>query len=193
MLFGLGIGLIVALGVWLNGPRLMGAKIEVPVAASAANDRAGQATQVPRVVPTTTVEVEVTTDDSKPASSPRATAEGNDEDPDRFSFYDLLPSFEVVIPEVETPATRAREIHAIEQPGIYILQAGSFLTDAEAEAQRARLGLLGIESRIQRVTIDDRAFHRVRIGPIEDLDELNAVRSRLQNANVDSLIMRVDP
>jgi len=193
MLFGLGIGLIVALGVWLNGPRLMGMQTEVPVAASAADDRAGQTTQGPRVAPVTTVEVEVTPDAAQPAASSRAAPEASDEDPDRFSFYDLLPSFEVVVPEVETPATRAREIHAIEKPGIYMLQAGSFLTDAEAEAQRARLGLLGIESRIQRVTIDDRAFHRVRIGPIENLDELNAIRSRLQNANVDSLIMRVDP
>ena len=31
----------------------------------------------------------------------------------------------------------------------------------------------GIESHIQRVSIDDRTYHRVRIGPIDDLEELN--------------------
>ena len=105
----------------------------------------------------------------------------------------MASSFEVVVPEVETPAARTAEIVAIDDPGVYMLQAGSFLTETDAESQRARLGLLGIESRIQRVTIDDRAFHRVRIGPIQDLDELNLIRSRLRGANVDSIIMRVDP
>jgi cell division protein FtsN len=191
MLFGLGIGLIVALGVWLNGPKIMGAKPEVPLAASAETVRARQSAETAGVVEPSAVEVAA--DEARQAATSPAGRGGDDEDPDRFSFYDLLPSFEVVVPEVETRTTRAREIRAIEAPGIYMLQAGSFLTNAEAEAQRARLGLLGIESRIQRVTIDDRAFHRVRIGPIENLDELNALHSRLQSADVESLIMRVDP
>ena len=72
-----------------------------------------------------------------------------------------------------------------------MLQAGSFLTEADAETQRARLALLGIESRIQRVSIDDRAFHRVRIGPVDDLDEVNSIRRQLADADVESILMRI--
>jgi cell division protein FtsN len=56
---------------------------------------------------------------------------------------------------------------------------------------QASLALLGVESRIQRVTIDDAVFHRVRIGPITDLDELNRVRSRLREARIEPLLMKV--
>ena len=49
----------------------------------------------------------------------------------------------------------------------------------------------GIESKIQRVTIDDRTYHRVRIGPIDDLDELNVLRSRLRAAQIDALRIRL--
>jgi cell division protein FtsN len=49
----------------------------------------------------------------------------------------------------------------------------------------------GIESSIQRVTIDEKAYHRVRIGPTDDLDELNMLRSRLRTAQIDVLRIRL--
>ena len=48
-----------------------------------------------------------------------------------------------------------------------------------------------IQSRIQRVTIDADDFHRVRIGPLSDLDELNSVRRRLWDAQVEVLLIKV--
>jgi cell division protein FtsN len=192
MLFGLGIGLIIALGVYLNGPRIISVRRAAPVTVPVPRDAGERDTSVLEAEEPADTPAQKAAETAASAPS-QAAGENDTEDPGRFSFYDLLPSFEVVVPEVETPAIRNEQTVEIEQPGIYMLQAGSFLTGAEAEAQRARLGLLGIESRIQRVTIDDRAFHRVRIGPIEDLEELNSVRSRLQNANVDSMIMRIDP
>ena len=49
----------------------------------------------------------------------------------------------------------------------------------------------GIESHIQRVKINERNYHRVLIGPIDDLDELNVLRSRLRAAQIDVLRIRV--
>jgi len=66
---------------------------------------------------------------------------------------------------------------AVVEPGVYILQAGSFSTHEDADRRRAELGLQGITSHIQRVKINERNYHRVLIGPIDDLDELNVVRS----------------
>jgi len=72
-----------------------------------------------------------------------------------------------------------------------ILQAGSFAEVADADRRRAELALLGIESRIQHVSIDDKSYHRVRIGPMNDLDELNLVRAQLRQAEIDVLRIRL--
>ena len=183
MSFGLTIGLIVAFGVYLNGRPVAESSTppvqdEVPSPASVtAPNRSQETSDEPQ-----------TTTSPDPAV---AESEADLEDPNRFSFYDELPQFEVIIPEVETAQPRTIRTTAIADPGTYVLQAGSFRTNADAESQRARLALLGIESRIQRVTIDTATFHRVRIGPIEDLDTLNDIRSRLVNASVESLVMRM--
>ena len=109
----------------------------------------------------------------------------------RFTFYDMLPNFEVVIPEQDTNVKADVEPQAVVQPGVYVLQAGSFSSYADADRRRAQLALQGIESKIQRVTIDDRTYHRVRIGPIDDLEELNVLRSRLRAAQIDALRIRL--
>ena len=109
----------------------------------------------------------------------------------RFTFYDMLPNFEVVIPEQEPDVAVDAASQAIVEPGLYVLQAGSFTLHADADRRRAQLALHGIESQIQRVTIDDRTYHRVRIGPTDDLDELNLLRSRLRTAQIDVLRIRL--
>jgi len=91
----------------------------------------------------------------------------------------------------EEPAESAKAPQAVVEPGVYILQAGSFSTHEDADRRRAELGLQGITSHIQRVKINERNYHRVLIGPIDDLDELNVVRSRLRAAQIDVLRIRV--
>ena len=44
---------------------------------------------------------------------------------------------------------------------------------------------------MQRVAIDADTWHRVRIGPISDPAELNRVRNRLREAEVDFLVVKV--
>ena len=103
-----------------------------------------------------------------------------------------MPQYEVVVPEVETPTGNSRAARAapVEEPGSYVLQVGSFSGFADADRLQAKLALLGIESRVQRVTIDDDVFHRVRIGPITDLAELNRVRRQLRDAGIDSMLLK---
>jgi len=109
----------------------------------------------------------------------------------RFTFYDMLPNFEVIIPEQEPNVAADIEPQAVIEPGLYVLQAGSFSAYADADRRRAELALHGIESQIQRVTIDDKTYHRVRIGPTNDLDKLNVLRSRLRSAQIDVLRIRL--
>ncbi len=124
----------------------------------------------------------------EPASS-RESAEA--EPPERYDFYEALPNFEVVVPEKETVVTRGGAPATAEKKGAYVLQAGSYKRFEDADRVRAQLALQGIASNVQRVAIDNDTWHRVRIGPISDPTELNRVRQRLKEAEVDFLVVRV--
>ena len=123
---------------------------------------------------------------------PAATAEPAEEKEERrFTFYDILPNFEVVTPDDEPEVAADEAPQAIVEPGLYVLQAGSFSTHTDADRRRAELALHGIESHIQRVKVNDRNYHRVYIGPTEDLNELNMLRSRLRVAKIDVFRIRL--
>ena len=69
---------------------------------------------------------------------------------------------------------------------------GSYRQQAEADRIRAQLKMQGIDANVQRVAVDDDVWHRVRIGPITDLTELNRLRARLRAADFDdALVIRV--
>ena len=169
MLFGLAIGLSVAFAIYMKDRA-------PPAAMQAAREPASMSAPIV----------------AEPAEPPAAASapEPVEKEP-RFSFYSMLPSFEVVVPEEDAVVSRDAPVTAVEDPGIYVLQAGSFADVADADRRRAELALLGVESRLQRVMIEDRTYHRVRIGPIADLDELNEVRDRLHRADIDVLRIRI--
>ena len=126
--------------------------------------------------------------DAEPASARDPAGE----EPDRYSFYEMLPNFEVVVPEREAAVRPdAPTAPAVERTGSYVLQVGSYRKFEEADRVRAQLALQGIESKVQRVSVDNDTWHRVRVGPITDLTELNRVRSRLKEAEMDVLVIRV--
>ncbi|HEY6452586.1 MAG TPA: SPOR domain-containing protein [Steroidobacteraceae bacterium] len=109
----------------------------------------------------------------------------------KYDFYQMLPKFEVVVPEKER-GTRVAPAAQIDRPGVYFLQAGSYRDNNVAERIRAQLGKLGIEATVQRVAVDTDVWHRVRIGPIRDLGKLNRLRAQLREADLDALVIRVD-
>lgn len=108
-----------------------------------------------------------------------------------YDFYDQLPKFEVVVPEKEKDVKRdVRDVPETRR-GTYVLQAGSYKNFADADRIRAQLALQGVESKVQKVSVDTDTWHRIRIGPISKLDELNKLRATLRKANVDVLVIRV--
>ncbi|HET7755984.1 MAG TPA: SPOR domain-containing protein [Steroidobacteraceae bacterium] len=111
---------------------------------------------------------------------------------EKYDFYEMLPHFEVVVPEKDKEVRRDLPPGApIERPGVYVLQAGSYRNEADAERVRRQLALQGVQAKVQRVAVDSDVWHRVRIGPITRLDELNRVRKQLRAADVDALVIRV--
>ncbi|MBF8291830.1 MAG: hypothetical protein HW417_512 [Steroidobacteraceae bacterium] len=128
----------------------------------------------------------------EPAPEPASTRESTGDEPvERYDFYEMLPNFEVVVPEREAAVRRDLPAALVEKAGSYVLQAGSYREFNEADRVRAQLALQGIESKVQRVSVDNDTWHRVRIGPITDLKELNRIRDRLREADMDVLVIRV--
>lgn len=125
-----------------------------------------------------------------PAPASSREAETAAEAETRYDFYEMLPNFEVVVPERDRDVRRDAPA-PVEKEGAYVLQVGSYRNFNEADRVRAQLALQGIESRVQRVSVDNDTWHRVRVGPISDLGELNRVRERLREAEMDVLVIRV--
>lgn len=142
----------------------------------------------PRTVPTP---VDAPPADVEPASARDAAA---GDDAEQYDFYRVLPNYEVVVPEREAVVGRdaaAGPAKPVDRAGAYALQVGSFRRFEEADRVRAQLALQGIESKVQKVSIDNDTRHRVRIGPITDLKELNRIRERLREAEMDVLVIRI--
>jgi cell division protein FtsN len=119
-------------------------------------------------------------------------AEAGAEEPGKqYDFYDMLPKFEVVVPEKDKDVRPDLKSVPETRRGTYVLQAGSYKNFADADRVRAQLALQGIESKVQKVSVDSDTWHRIRIGPISQLDELNRLRQILRKADVDVLVIRV--
>jgi len=108
-----------------------------------------------------------------------------------YDFYDMLPKFEVVVPEKEKDVKPDMHAAPETRPGTYVLQAGSYKNFSDADRIRAQLALQGIESKVQKVSVDADTWHRIRIGPISNLEELNKMRQKLRQSDIDVLVIRV--
>jgi cell division protein FtsN len=173
MTFGLAIGLSVALAIYVNG--------HTPATTVAEVER--ESTDASNVV-------DNNKEQSK-ADTPKSKTSTEESPKERFEFYKMLPAFEMVIANEEPTAGNEHEPQAIDEPGVYMLQAGSFSTYNDANRRIAELALQGIESRVQRARVNNRDYFRVYIGPIDDLDELNMTRSRLRSAKIDVMRIRL--
>ncbi len=129
----------------------------------------------------------------EPRTDKPGAAGDSEEGTKSYDFYDMLPKFEVVVPEKEreVASDRGGAPANIERPGVYVLQVGSYRQQAEADRISAQLKIQGIDANVQRVAVDEDVWHRVRIGPITDLTELNRLRARLRTADFDALVIRV--
>ena len=91
-----------------------------------------------------------------------------------------------------TPSPRASQaLAAGADPFSYFVQAGAFARSEDAEQQRAKLALLGVESKLTEREQGGRTVYRVRVGPFEKKEDADAAKERLGDAGVDSALVRV--
>jgi cell division protein FtsN len=123
---------------------------------------------------------------AKPPASAQATEEAPPApvDPAKdYTFYNMLPQQEVQVP---TKDEKAGAKTSALPAGDVVLQAGSFKQSAEAEKLQARLAQFGVDAKIQRFALEDETWYRVRIGPIATVQELEAIRAKLAEAEVEA-------
>lgn len=76
-------------------------------------------------------------------------------------------------------------------PFLYFVQAGAYRTADEAEAQRAKLVMMGLDARTSERDQGGRTVYRVRVGPLHVKADAERVRDRLEAAHIDSALVRV--
>jgi cell division protein FtsN len=113
----------------------------------------------------------------KPDSKTRTT---------HFDFYTLLPEREMIVP------TQREDTAAVkEQAMSYILQAGSFKNNNDADRLRAKLILMGLDAKVEEVTVKSgERWHRVQVGPFDSRSKLSKARNTLINEGIDTLLLK---
>lgn len=112
--------------------------------------------------------------------------------PPQFDFYTILPKKEVMIADHEIK-TRSREERVGKvKEAHYVIQAGSFKAIKEAELLRAKLALMGIESKINKAKVGDVTWYRVKIGPYARLVSVNTLMTRLKQNDMKPVVTEIE-
>ncbi len=89
------------------------------------------------------------------------------------------------------PAAPAGTAPAAGEGFTYYLQAGAFREQADAEATKGRLAMMGVAASIAERKSELGTLYRVRVGPFNDVDTMNRARARLSDNGVDAAVVRV--
>ena len=76
-------------------------------------------------------------------------------------------------------------------PFQYFVQAGAFRTAEDAEQQRARLSLMGLQARVSERDQAGRMVYRVRLGPFDKREDADQARERLSSNGTEAVVVRV--
>jgi len=106
------------------------------------------------------------------------------------------PAPAVPAPAVTTPPPAAtpqpaNKAAATNDPFTYFVQAGAFKSAADADAQKAKLSMMGIEAKVSEREQAGRAIFRVRSGPFDDKDQAEKIKARLDASGMDAALVRV--
>ena len=80
---------------------------------------------------------------------------------------------------------------AASEPFVYFVQVGAFRTAEDAESQRAKLSLAGIETKTSEREQAGRTVYRVRMGPFDQRDDADKAKAKLEAAGQDVALVRV--
>ena len=149
-----------------------------------------------------------------------STPDGKEPEPKGpvFDFYTLLPESEVVVPTTadetspksssaaapkavtKKPVVEARPVKKEPRPTVsqsapsgssFLLQAGSFRNEQDAERLRAQLGLAGFSAKLEAVTVrGGERWYRVQLGPFNSESAVTSARKQLASHGLETMLLR---
>ena len=119
---------------------------------------------------------------SQPAAVPAPEATKSD------TKVEVKPDSKADTKNAKPAETVAKKGEADEKAASYYLQVGAFRDSGDAESARAKLALIGVESRV--LSSEGDSLYRVRIGPFDQIDSMNRMRSKLSENSIDVAVIK---
>ena len=138
----------------------------------------------------------------------------------QFDFYTVLPDRKVeivdendnraakkTISSKESKASNSQQIKnqlseeqrknkektaSAQPPSLYQLQVGAFKELSKADAMKARLAFLGVESNIQVMQSNGQKLYRVRVGPSTDSQKIERIKEQLKAQNINTFVQKLN-
>ncbi len=85
---------------------------------------------------------------------------------------------------------RAKSSGSAPEPFVYFVQVGAFRTQEDADAQRAKLSLSGVEARVTEREQSGRAVFRVRVGPFDRKEDADRTKEKLDATGLETAMVR---
>ncbi len=76
-------------------------------------------------------------------------------------------------------------------PADYVVQVGAYRTSADADAQKAKLALMGLDAKVSERDQAGRVVYRVRLGPFKDKNAAERIRTQLESSGIENTLVRV--
>ena len=132
----------------------------------------------------------LTTTNEQPStalSDPVITADPSGGPKPRYDFFTVLPNQELdLASDVEPAGLSDNDSDA----DLYLLQAGSFRLQTDADRRRGELALLGLTATIEETRGDNGIWFRVYVGPFESRSAMARARSITAQQSIDTLLLK---
>ncbi|MEN9888501.1 MAG: hypothetical protein RL559_538 [Pseudomonadota bacterium] len=77
------------------------------------------------------------------------------------------------------------------EPFQYFIQVGAYRSATEADGQKARMAMIGLDAKVSEREQGGRTVFRVRLGPYDDKASAERVRTKLEAAQIDNTLVRI--
>jgi cell division protein FtsN len=127
------------------------------------------------------------------SDDPSPPEKGEAKPANRFDFYKILPGESQVSEQELQQSKEAQQQDDVPAGNAsYFLQVGAFQTEQEADNMKAKLALLGLEAIVQTASVPDKGvWHRVRVGPYTDLEQISKARAELTKNGFNADLIKI--
>ena len=130
---------------------------------------------------------EAASDKTLPGSASKSAAEAPKTEPRPAVTADPLGDLAKSKSGLSTPAPSSPSA----DPFDYVIQVGAYRTSGDADAQKAKLTLMGLDAKISERDQAGRTVYRVRLGPFADKAAAERIRTRLESSSIENTLVRV--